>query len=265
MKDDIPPIPQRRIRFIPYPHKTLGSGASMKCQWETRHSHTNASTTTLLDFTQRNAYTEGICIPPTLKDTLHIFSSEEAVVCLSSKAQNRDIRVILSGDSYMKQLFIGLADILMSKHMSKGTEIKDRTQRSGVVSNTQHWMKKRRENNAIFPFVQYRCENECYGKTTMDVCSQCITKFSGNNTRGDDVWVIGVGIHIYKRLKKQVDEAVQHIQHFLDTEAQHNRTIYVSPPIISIGMITLTNLRVWIMCIEVYCLMMPRKTRPIRF
>jgi len=221
---------QRKVRFIPYPHKTLGSGASMQCQWETRHIHTNATTTSLLDFTQRNAYTEGICIPPTLNNTLHIFSSEDAIQCLSSKVQNRDIRVILSGDSYMKQLYIGLADILMSKHMSKGKEMMGGVHRSYVVSTAQYWMKKRREKNATFPFVQYECEEECYGKKTMDVCSQCITNFSGNSSRGDDVWVVGVGIHTYNRVKRQVDEAVQHIQHFLHTEAQHNRTIYVSPP-----------------------------------
>ena len=44
------------------------------------------------------------------------------------------------------------------------------------------------------------------------------------------MWVVGVGIHTYSRLKKQVDKAVQHIQYFLDTEAQYNRTIYVSQP-----------------------------------
>eukprot|EP00986_Skeletonema_menzelii_P014544 scaffold9756_cov139-Skeletonema_menzelii.AAC.3 len=230
MIDDDIPIPQRRIKFIPYPHKTLGSGASMQCQWETRHNYINATTTSLLDFTQRNAYTEGICIPPTLNDTLHIFSSKEAVECLSSKVQNRNIRVILSGDSYMKQLYIGLADILMSKHVRKNEEIMGGAQRSAFVSNAQHWMEKRRENNEKFPFVQYRCEGECYGRTEMDVCSRCITQFSGNTTRGDDVWVVGVGVHTYYRLNKQVDTAVQHILHFLDTEAQHNRTIYVSPP-----------------------------------
>src|SRR6056300_546665 len=58
---------QPRVRFIPYPHKTLGSGSSIQCEWETRSIPNNSS---ILDFMQQNAYTEGVCIPPTLKDTL---------------------------------------------------------------------------------------------------------------------------------------------------------------------------------------------------
>ena len=174
MIDDMPPIPQpqRKIRFIPYPHRTLGSGASMQCQWETRPI-SNASTTStsqVLDFTQLNAYTEGVCIPPTLSDTLHIFSSEEAIQCLSSEVQNRDIRVILSGDSYMKQLYIGLADILLSKHITDDKQMRDSAQRAKVLSTAQYWMKKRREKNATFPFVQYQC---AHAPNVKDVYANC--------------------------------------------------------------------------------------------
>jgi len=232
---DAPPI-QPRVRFIPYPHKTLGSGASVQCQWETRHNiiptNDTSSSTTILDFTQQSAYTEGICIPPTLENTIHIFSSAEAIQCLSSEIQQRDIRVILSGDSYMKQLYIGLADILLSKHISDDKQMRDSQQRRKVLSTAHYWMKKRHERNATFPFVQYQCEDECYGKNALDVCSQCITSFSGNtnHSNDDDVWVVGVGVHTYARANRQVDIAVQNIQQFLDTEQEHNRTIYVSPP-----------------------------------
>jgi len=232
---DAPPI-QPRVKFIPYPHKTLGSGASVQCQWETRHIiPINDTSTTLLDFTQQSAYTEGICIPPTLNNTIHIFSSAEAIQCLSSEIQQRDIRVILSGDSYMKQLYIGLADILLSKHISDDKQMRDSKQRKKMLSTAQYWMKKRHETNATFPFVQYQCEDECYGKNSLDVCSQCISSFSENTTNknrsnDDDVWVVGVGVHTYARAKRQVDIAVQHIQQFLNTEQEHNRTIYVSPP-----------------------------------
>ena len=213
---------QRKVRFIPYPHKTLGSGASMQCQWETRPI-TNAST---LDFTQQSAYTEGMCIPSTLYDTLHIFSSEEAVECLSSEIQNRDIRVILSCDSYMKQMYIGLADILMSKHISDDKEIMDNVERSKMLSTARYWVKKRHEINATFPFVQFHCVEECYGSKPIDICSKCINISSGNS----DVWVVGVGIHIYEREKNHVNGTMQEIQQFLDAEEGQNRTIYVSPP-----------------------------------
>ncbi|KAK1740048.1 hypothetical protein QTG54_008998 [Skeletonema marinoi] len=217
---------QRSVRFIPYPHKTLGSGSSLQCEWETRPI-TNASTSSeLLDFTQRNAFIEGVCIPPTLHDTLHIFSSAEAIQCLSSEAQNRDIRVILSGDSYMRQLYIGLTDILLSKHISDDKEIIENVQRSKMLSTARYWMNKRHENNATFPFVQFRCGDECYGSKTLDVCSKCINSLSENS----DVWVVGVGIHIYERVKNHVNGTLQEIQQFLDREEGQNRTIYVSPP-----------------------------------
>ena len=213
------------VKFIPYPHRTLGSGDSIKCEWETRSNYN----TPHLDFTQRNALTEGICIPPSLSNTIHIFSSDEAIQCLSSKIQQREIRVILAGDSYMKQMYIGLADILLSKHISEDKEMKDNIQRSKILAKAQYWVMNRHETNETsFPYAQYLCEEECYGKKALDKCSQCIN----NNTRvgKDDVWVVGVGIHIYARSNKQVDFTVEKIQQFLETEEEYKRTIYVSPP-----------------------------------
>ena len=212
------------VKFIPYPHRTLGSGDSIKCEWETRSNYN----TPHLDFTQRNALTEGICIPPSLSNTIHIFSSDEAIQCLSSKIQQRDIRVILSGDSYMKQMYIGLTDILLSKHISNDKEIMDNVQRSNMLSTARYWMKRRYETNATFPFVQFHCGEECYGSKSLDTCSQCIT----NLNTSSDVWVVGVGIHIYERASKNhVNGTVEEIQQFLQREEGHNhRTIYVSPP-----------------------------------
>jgi len=228
-KDHLVGFPrQRRVRFIPYPHKTLGSGAAVQCQWETRRFTNASASSALLDFTQRNAYTEGVCIPPTLNNTLHIFSSAEAIECLSSDVQKRDIRLILSCDSYMKQLYIGLADILLSKHNSGGKEIKDSSMRSKVLATAQHWMDNRhRKKNSTFPFVKYRCEEECYGKKSLDRCSECIDQFSGNSS-SHDVWVVGFGIHTYNRVKTST--AVKEINRFLDKEEEKNRTIYVGPP-----------------------------------
>ena len=81
------------VRFIPFPHNTLGSGVDVQCQWET----TSLADTTEYDSTQRAAFTEGVCIPHRLKSSIHVFSSDEAKECLQSR------RVIISGDSYMKQ------------------------------------------------------------------------------------------------------------------------------------------------------------------
>jgi len=215
------------VRFIPYPHKTLGSGTSLQCQWETRPKvSSNTSKESYLDFTQQNAFTEGICIPPTLNDTLHIFSSEEAIECLSPKAQNRDIKLMLSGDSYMKQLYIGLADILLSKHISDGKEIFASTPRSEVTTIAQHEMEKRRseEKNSKFPFVQYG--SQCYGQAPLSENCLKIVKELGTDNSTDHVFIIGSAVHIYLR-QKQVNATVQEINNFLDVT---NRTIFVSPP-----------------------------------
>jgi hypothetical protein len=225
-----PPLRQRSVRFIPYPHKTLGSGTFMQCQWETRPVENASSETSIpfLDFTQRNAYTQGICIPPTLNSTLHIFSSAEAIECLSSGVQNRDIKLMLSGDSYMKQLYIGLADILLSTHISDDVEIKGAVQRNEVLEIAQHEMERRsRETrNSSFPFVQYGAQ--CYGLQPLnEPCLKSINELGGNSTT-DYVWIIGTGVHIYRR-KNQVNATVQEINNFLNKNTT-NRTIFVSPP-----------------------------------
>ena len=62
---------RRTVHFIPFPHNTLGSGDSISCQWGGGHTMAT-NTSSILDFTQQNAYNEGVCIPPSLSNTLHI-------------------------------------------------------------------------------------------------------------------------------------------------------------------------------------------------
>ena len=90
---------------------------------------------------------------------------------------------------------------------------------------------RRKMNNATFPFVKYKCEVECYGMESLDKCAKCIKSYSGSNSHSsDDVWIVGMGIHIYQRVKHHVDVAAEQIIQFLDTEEVQNHTIYVSPP-----------------------------------
>ena len=61
--------------------------------------------------------------------------------------------------SYTEQLYIGLADILLSKHISDDVEIQGADHRIKVLSTAQLEMKKRvreeEERNSTFSFVQY--------------------------------------------------------------------------------------------------------------
>lgn len=222
---------QRSVRFIPFPHKTLGSGSSLQCQWETRPLPRARTHQAYLDFTQQNAYTEGICIPPNLNETLHIFSSKEAIECLSSQVQNRDIKLIISGDSYMKQLTIGLADILLSKHIRDDEEMLAAGPREELLSVALGEMEKRRseEENSTFPFVRY-VGKPCYGNTQLSTsCTDMIDQLGGDNST-EYVWIIGSAVHIYRRLLNEtnpVRATIHEISNFLD---KTRRILYVSPP-----------------------------------
>ncbi len=88
----------------------MGSGVDMECRWETKII-AGDDTTNFVSI-QRAAFAAGVCIPPRLNASIHVFSSSEARECSRSK------RVIISGDSFMKQLFIGLTDILLPKKVN---------------------------------------------------------------------------------------------------------------------------------------------------
>ena len=96
-----------------------GGRTVANCTWEAWPSDaaallvgTNDKST--LDAIQRAALTEGICVPHSSRSRVHIFSSQQAIQCLSPDHQNnKPIRLVISGDSYNRQLFISLADILL--------------------------------------------------------------------------------------------------------------------------------------------------------
>ena len=91
------------VKFIPFPHKSLGS--DVNCSWETRYINDTKN----YDAIQLAAFAEGICTPHNNSTTIHVFSTEEAIECLSSTKQGRNISVTVSGDSYTRQLFIGFS------------------------------------------------------------------------------------------------------------------------------------------------------------
>ncbi|KAL3797926.1 hypothetical protein ACHAWO_001407 [Cyclotella atomus] len=233
-----------RVKFIAYPHRiSLGSGSSVQCRWETIDHDNGTKLATLiggnaqqLDYTQRTALSEGICISPTLEQHLHIFSSTEAIECLSSSSSSQ---LIITGDSYMKQLFIGLADILLSKHVSKDKEILNSAQRNKILTMSQHLIEGRRLQDSSFPSVTFGCQpEECYGKRNMTICSACINNIS-NQLLNNVTWVLGVGIHsvsrYYQYTKRNgpaINSTIHEITTFLDTQRQdHQRDlIFVSSP-----------------------------------
>lgn len=203
------------VKFIPYPHKTLGSGKDMQCQWETKF----VSNPSVYDFIQLSAFEEGICIPIHPNGTIHIFTSVEAKKCLSYK------RVIISGDSYMKQLFVGLADILLGKKLQNDEQITDSALRKRIVETANYWLAKRRKKDATFPTVIYSCEQPCYGKDNSfsKKCSKCINSYTLEDQ--NTVAAVGAGVHIMAR--KDVNATARVVDEFLNLT---KRTIFVSMP-----------------------------------
>ena len=206
------------VKFIPYPHKTLGSGNAMKCNWTTIPLNETNNT---YDYTQQKAFSEGVCIPQNI--SIHIFSSNEAIECLYSK------RIIISGDSYNKQLFIGLGDVLLSKHIQNGKEILDWTKRNEVTAVTNSVLATRYKNDPAFPNVQYKCERQCYGNHATrpfnEVCAECINSYTEDD---NTVAVVGAGIHLTKNeTLREGRSTVEEMKKFLD---QAKKVIWVSMP-----------------------------------
>lgn len=209
----------RRVIFVPFPHRLLGSGTDAQCQWKTMGfdvANDITSGSEPYDMIQRSAFEEGVCIPPHphLNASIHVFSSAEAIDCL-----RHPNTVVMSGDSYTKQLFIGLADILLSTKLDKDKQMLNASQRRKTVAQAQQWLDRKRKENPSFPRVQFTCLDECYGKSApfSSVCSRCINHIIGQNDTS--VAVVGSGIHFGNR--------VEQINKFLDLA---NRTIYVPMP-----------------------------------
>lgn len=257
---------RRRIAFVPFPHRPLVSGEDAQCRWTTEYHADGAAGAVPhrpLDPIQLAAYSEGVCVPDRLKSTLHVFSTAEAVECLNSTAQGRSISVTVSGDSYTRQLFIGLADVLLGRPSDE--QITTYKKRLGLLAESNERLAHLRGNDTSFPDVQYpmECFGECYGDYSDATapfsvrCSRCVNNFTSRSE--DAVGVVGAGVHnlryfghrVRERARKNgeeaasaaiplvardeasgetaesVNETIRDLERFLDLA---NRTIYVSMP-----------------------------------
>ena len=120
-----------KIRFVNFPHRDLGKGQASACKWVGRNADdSNDSIVSQLlggdlhspDRMQKRVLEESICVPDSEKSLsqLHLFSTVEARACLSN------ISLAIAGDSYNRQLFIGLGEILLAnatnEHITSGAQ-----------------------------------------------------------------------------------------------------------------------------------------------
>ena len=127
------------VAFVPYPHRPLGTGKQVACQWKTSGSMTKEESDRLVrspsqgtinaDKVQEMALSEGVCLPleVPIANKLRIFSTEEATTCLARK------RILFAGDSFVGEVFVGLGDILLANPSS--LETNTREQRSAIVNS----------------------------------------------------------------------------------------------------------------------------------
>ena len=191
---------QPRVKFIPFPHKSIGSGRNVACKW----SNMGGNMSSLgYDLIQQAAFNEGMCIPNNV--SIHLFSTAEAIECLSPTVQNRNVSIVIAGDSLNRQLFIGLADILLGQ--PSNLEIKSGDIRKVVLAERSDKLAIAHQNNPSFPKVQFVCTHECYGgrsgRTQAHIppkipfsktCSTCINAFTKNNR--DIAAVVGAFVRV---------------------------------------------------------------------
>jgi hypothetical protein len=213
-----------RVKFVPFPYRHVGTGnENAGCNWVTGSPNEPP-----LDIIQQAAYNEGICLPHNEKSraNLHVFSTAEAIECLSPVRQGRDIRVLISGDSYNRQLLVGLADILLGRPWN--VEILEGKQRNEVLKEDNRMLRVYAENDPNFPRVQFECYSECFGKYegyTMSNCTSCFNHLVKENS--DAVVVVGTYVHVLNR--KNRDEAATYEELWKFIEETDN-LLFNSPP-----------------------------------
>ena len=204
----------QRWRLMAFPYKTLGSGADMQCEWETNVINNNTNTH---DWVQRTAYKEGICIPRRLRDSFHVFSSSDAIDCLSSKT------LVISGDSYMQQMFFGVADVILSKAVMDGQEFRGKTERRNASQIVQKELDQRRDEDPCFPHLLWTGGEECYGSLNpfSEKCSGLINSYTKDNN--NTVAAVGSFVHLLE--KNSLNNTLKEIEKFLNLAKQ---TVWVS-------------------------------------
>ncbi|KAL7533193.1 hypothetical protein ACHAWF_004378 [Thalassiosira exigua] len=223
----------RRVKFIPFPHRTLGSGDDVQCTWSTRPVNASSST---YDTIQRAVFKEGMCMPPSKINQIHIFSTAEAIECLSPTSQKHDVSVAVGGDSYTRQLFIGLADIVLGR--ANNVEILNAAMRRKILNQTQQELRIRHERNPSFPNIQFPCHWQCYGneKPFSWKCSRCMNAFAERSPYA--VGVVGAYVHVMKNFEssgvRQFNNTRDDIKKFISLS---KRTIFASMPSYRIEMV----------------------------
>jgi hypothetical protein len=219
------------VKFIPFPHKVLESGLDVACDWSTQ-ANISAACNPRADLIQRAAFTEGVCLPGGRSSKLHIFSTAEAIGCLSPTIQNRNISVIITGDSYNMQLFIGLTDILLGRPSNIQIIGKGGSRREKLKEDMRQ-LESYHKNDPSFPNVKWMCGMECFGDRKgfipfSEHCSSCMNAYTSKSE--NVAAIVGAGVHVFQAVgggKQNINLTIVEMKKYL---ALANRTIFNSMP-----------------------------------
>ena len=129
-----------QARFVPFPHRPIGVGKDASCRWMARDAHDGKDEMVqqLLspsdkgpvspDYIQETMLHDSVCVPESEEEAnkLHLFSTDEAKKCLE------DVSIVVAGDSYARNLYIGLSEILLGQVSNE--EILSGTDRKHVLA-----------------------------------------------------------------------------------------------------------------------------------
>jgi hypothetical protein len=194
-------LPSHHWRFVPHPHR----GWSQKyepwaCTWHTDFNSQGS------DDIVNALLREGYCLHDVDSSPVYLLSSAQARSCLANRT------VIVSGDSYTIQLFIGLADILSG--VPNETEIVGPLRRQ-ILAVAKAQMRQ------IGMDVRFVCENptQCYGQgSSLDACARCL------NEQTADVRVVGTTVHLLERGFVSANASI------VGAVARVNRLLWISGP-----------------------------------
>lgn len=198
------------VEFVPYPHQRIFDGYLEEGVWVAGDLSFMAERLNQnfdsLDSIQSNAIKDGIFFP-SQRDfpKFHIFSASEAGSCFEGK------NIFVSGDSYMMQMFIGLADILLNRPHNE--EIKNGKHREDILVSSEESLKLLFGKKTSVKFLYYQCHLNDF------TCLNGIM-IDDETWKTGDAFITSVAIH-YKGLHildpLLVDHYGMEVGHFFQT------------------------------------------------
>jgi len=236
---------EKTVRFVPFPHNSfVGYGPDAGCDWMALPSpsavpSSSSSANSLLvssllggdrrrpDKIQQYALDESICVPRNadMRSKLHLFSTEEARQCL------RDVTLVVAGDSYTKQLFIGLGEVLLGQ--PSRSELTNYNIREKIRREMEGKLRAFRDGDGRNLDVRWECVQECYGQLSpfANRCSQCVNGIRNNQTSSRTAFVVGATVHVYVKEHKSVNRTTEQLRQFIEaTSGDGKGVIFMSGP-----------------------------------